>query len=56
MTTSVTAPAGARHSRPARGGQAAAGEPLIEADPAVPDIVEVWGNDSFPASDAPANW
>ena len=21
-----------------------------------PDIVEVWGQDSFPASDAPANW
>ncbi|MFG1819375.1 hypothetical protein ACGFIF_36830 [Kribbella sp. NPDC049174] len=21
-----------------------------------PDIVEVWGKDSFPASDPPANW
>ena len=21
-----------------------------------PDIVEVWGRDSFPASDPPANW
>lgn len=56
MTTNVTAPAGARHNRPARGMHAAAGERLIEADPTVPDIVEVWGNDSFPASDAPANW
>jgi hypothetical protein len=24
--------------------------------PPRPDIVEVWGQDSFPASDAPANW
>jgi hypothetical protein len=22
----------------------------------VPDIVDVWGRDSFPASDPPANW
>ncbi|SFN38682.1 hypothetical protein SAMN05216207_1013136 [Pseudonocardia ammonioxydans] len=22
----------------------------------VPDLVDIWGNDSFPASDAPANW
>ncbi len=21
-----------------------------------PDIVDTWGEDSFPASDAPANW
>lgn len=26
------------------------------ADRSVADIVDVWGNDSFPASDAPANW
>jgi RNA polymerase-binding transcription factor DksA len=25
-------------------------------DPAARDIVEVWGEDSFPASDPPANW
>lgn len=24
--------------------------------PQPPDIVDVWGNDSFPASDPPANW
>ena len=24
--------------------------------PAAPDLVDIWGNDSFPASDAPANW
>lgn len=56
MTTNVAAPAGARRSQPARGRHGAAGERLIEADPTVPDIVEVWGNDSFPASDAPSNW
>ncbi len=27
-----------------------------EVDAGVPDIVDVWGRDSFPASDAPANW
>ncbi|HEY0644624.1 MAG TPA: hypothetical protein VGD39_14455 [Nocardioides sp.] len=27
-----------------------------KAAPPRPDIVEVWGQDSFPASDAPANW
>ncbi|WP_199511975.1 hypothetical protein [Nucisporomicrobium flavum] len=32
--------------RPAPGG----------TDPDDPDIVEVWGRDSFPASDPPANW
>jgi hypothetical protein len=25
-------------------------------DPAGRDIVDVWGEDSFPASDPPANW
>jgi hypothetical protein len=28
----------------------------VHADKSVPDIVDVWGRDSFPASDAPANW
>ena len=28
----------------------------LPADRTIPDIVDVWGNDSFPASDAPANW
>ena len=27
-----------------------------EAHRNVPDIVHIWGLDSFPASDAPANW
>ena len=26
------------------------------ADQMAEDIVDVWGQDSFPASDAPANW
>lgn len=28
----------------------------VPADQTAQDIVEVWGQDSFPASDAPANW
>ena len=28
----------------------------VPADRTIPDIVDVWGRDSFPASDAPANW
>ncbi len=27
-----------------------------EADRTAFDVVDVWGFDSFPASDAPANW
>ena len=30
--------------------------PSQHPDPAGRDIVEVWGEDSFPASDPPANW
>jgi RNA polymerase-binding transcription factor DksA len=29
---------------------------LLHRNPAAPDIVDVWGTDSFPASDPPANW
>lgn len=29
--------------------------PIAES-PEAPDIVDVWGHGSFPASDAPANW
>jgi hypothetical protein len=28
----------------------------VPTDRYIPDIVDVWGRDSFPASDAPANW
>lgn len=28
----------------------------VDAEPDETDIVDIWGRDSFPASDAPANW
>lgn len=28
----------------------------VPDDKTAEDIVDVWGQDSFPASDAPANW
>ncbi len=28
----------------------------VPDEPTTPDIVDIWGLDSFPASDAPANW
>lgn len=28
----------------------------VLVDETAEDIVDVWGQDSFPASDAPANW
>lgn len=28
----------------------------VPVDETAEDIVDVWGQDSFPASDAPANW
>ena len=31
-------------------------KPLLGAEMTGPDIVDVWGDDSFPASDPPANW
>jgi hypothetical protein len=45
----------------ARGRAAGAATPLhrerrIDAGVDAADIVEIWGLDSFPASDAPANW
>jgi len=46
MTTNVATPSRTRPVRPTRSERAVA-----EAD-----IVEVWGQDSFPASDPPANW
>jgi hypothetical protein len=58
MTASLTRPLLASETRP----RAALSESLKpssggdDADGTVPDIVDVWGHDSFPASDAPANW
>jgi hypothetical protein len=28
----------------------------VSGEPAVVDVVEQWGHQSFPASDPPANW
>lgn len=30
--------------------------PAPDAETSRPDVVDIWGRDSFPASDAPANW
>jgi hypothetical protein len=46
MRTNVATSTGNRLVRPTR----------LEPAVAEPDIVEVWGHDSFPASDPPANW
>lgn len=57
MTVTVIAPLVAHDAAP-RAVQAQRAElaSLGVADTTVPDIVDVWGRDSFPASDAPANW
>jgi hypothetical protein len=41
---------------PSRSANARSTWPSRHPDPAGWDIVEVWGEDSFPASDPPANW
>ena len=44
MTTNVATPSGLA-------------QPMqVDQADAEADIVEVWGHDSFPASDPPANW
>jgi len=57
MTVTVTAPLAASDAPPGavRAERAALASRRV-ADGIVPDIVDVWGRDSFPASDAPANW
>jgi hypothetical protein len=57
MTVTVTAPlvAGDAPSGAVQAERAALASRRV-ADRTVPDIVDVWGRDSFPASDAPANW
>ena len=52
----MTAPAPAPPARPRRRRAAGGRIAPVPADRTVPDIVDVWGYDSFPASDAPANW
>jgi hypothetical protein len=55
MSVTLTAPARATGPRTT----AAAAVPPAKHRPATstgPDIVDIWGRDSFPASDPPANW
>ena len=58
MTVTTNAPLVAGDVRP----RAAMAESLaptgrhVDAEGTVPDIVDVWGHGSFPASDPPANW
>jgi hypothetical protein len=60
MTATPTAVRTSPHvARRAHLRAATAASPLhhgVPGEPSAPDIVEVWGLDSFPASDAPANW
>jgi len=58
MTVTVTASLGAGEAslRAALAARATHAERHVDTDGTLPDIVDVWGHDSFPASDAPANW
>jgi hypothetical protein len=58
MTVTVTAPLGAGDAGPRAALAARPAHAVRQVDPdrTLPDIVDVWGRDSFPASDAPANW
>ena len=58
MTVTTNAPNVAGEVRPQAASAESAGgaSRRVPADRTVPDIVDVWGHDSFPASDAPANW
>jgi hypothetical protein len=58
MTVTLPAPNVAGEARPLAVPveRPAAASRRVPADRTIPDIVDVWGRDSFPASDAPANW
>jgi len=56
MTMTRPAPNVAGEARPVPAGRPAATSRRVPANRTVPDIVDVWGHDSFPASDPPANW
>ena len=55
MTMTVTAPLAAGGTDP-QAAPTARAERQVDTDTSLPDIVDVWGHGSFPASDAPANW
>lgn len=56
MTTTLTRPRNAWQLEPAQAERADAEDLLTHIGESRPDIVDVWGRDSFPASDPPANW
>ena len=57
MTSTITAPLVVGDVRPReKPAEHSAEARRLDADRTVPDIVDVWGHDSFPASDPPANW
>lgn len=56
MRTTLTRPERAWRLGPALAERAVAGDLVVRVDEPLTDIVDVWGQDSFPASDPPANW
>jgi len=57
MTSTITAPLVVGDVRPrVKPVEHSAKTRRLDEDRTVPDIVDVWGHDSFPASDPPANW
>ena len=65
MTTKTVASSPARATESAADAHSAGDEPTTEAKAGIEnlanhvardDLVDVWGHDSFPASDPPANW
>jgi hypothetical protein len=57
MTVTTTARRAADAAQPrTQAPSAVPAEPPLGAATTLEDIVDLWGQDSFPASDAPANW
>ena len=52
----ITIPEQTQHTPETRDAPRTSGEREADVVTTVPDLVDIWGNDSFPASDAPANW
>jgi len=52
----LTRPRVAQRSSPAPAERRLPDDALVAPAGSGPDIVDVWGQDSFPASDPPANW